>query len=418
MLRFAVVAALMLPLAAQAQGYRSLSGTVTYLDRMALPAEAVLLVEMAGFDLRLEAEARIPTDGRQVPIPFSLDIPEGAEGRLRVGLALGTQVVWLGDATQIDVNTPVDIGELVLRRHRPMGFDSAFRCGDDLIRVGPAGPTGPVGEAVVLDTPDARMVLQPVPAASGARYEAEGDPDTFFWSRGDSAQVSLAGTDLPECRVSLPIDETPYRAGGNEPFWSVTIDAGGMRITRLGYDDLALPVADSALSETGDITVIGADPEQAVQATLVRARALCRDTMTGMPHPERVELSLDEATLTGCGGDPLTLLTGRTWVVEDIAGAGVIDNTEPTLVFGTEGRVAGGGSCNRWFAGYTLTGESLTIGDAGATMMACPDAIMAQEQRFFDALSQSTGFDIDDTGALLLRAGDEVILTARGATGP
>jgi heat shock protein HslJ len=137
--------------------------------------------------------------------------------------------------------------------------------------------------------------------------------------------------------------------------------------------------------------------------------------MTGMPHPETVSLSMGDHTITGCGGAPVSLLTGRTWVVEDIGGGGLIDSSNVTLSFGTHGRVAGSGGCNRWFAGFELTGESLSIGQAGSTLMACPEALMTQERRFFEALAQVTGFDIDETGALLLTGGDGTLLLARAA---
>ena len=41
--------------------------------------------------------------------------------------------------------------------------------------------------------------LLKVEADSGARYEARGDEETFFWDRGDTALVSLNGEVLPEC---------------------------------------------------------------------------------------------------------------------------------------------------------------------------------------------------------------------------
>ena len=77
-----------------------------------------------------------------------------------------------------------------------------------------------------------------------------------------------------------------------------------MLVTRLGMDDLTLPLTESALSEGGEIVLTAADPDRALHAVLVRTRALCRDTMTGMPHPETVELSMGDETLTGCGGRP------------------------------------------------------------------------------------------------------------------
>lgn len=400
--------------AASAQGYQTLSGSVIHLDRMALPPESVVLVEVTGPDLRLEAEARIPTDGAQVPIPFSIEVPDGFEGNLRAGIVLGGTVALLGDPVAIDATGARDLGDIRLDRFSPVGFLAEYRCGEHPVRVGAAGTD------LVMEAGGERRRLSPVPAASGARYEAAGDATTYFWSRGEGALVGLAGTELPECRIALPRHETPWRALGNEPFWSVRQADGALVLSWLGFTDLTLPIVDSTFDDAGAIVVTAFDAVQAQRAVLTRAPVICRDTMTGMPHPETVSLTISMPmggeTLTGCGGGPADLLTGRTWVVEDIAGAGLIDGTRVTLGFGTDGRVAGSGGCNRWFAGYDLTGEGLSIGQAGATMMACPEAIMGQERRVFETLAQVTGFDIDETGALVLLASEQPVLLARAAT--
>jgi heat shock protein HslJ/membrane-bound inhibitor of C-type lysozyme len=399
-----------LPLTAMAQDTRTVSGSVTYRERMALPENAVLMVEVLGADGTVQAEARLPTEGRQVPIPFTLELAGDVAGTLRAGLMVGPDLVWLGEPVALGAEMTGDLGELMLHRYEPMAFSSAFRCGAQMVQV------GFVGEAMVMDTGGARMTLQSVPAASGALYEAAGDPETFFWSRGDAALVSIGGTQLPECKLSFPMQDTPYTASGNEPFWSVNVEGGQLTLRRLGMDDLTLPVTDTTLAEDGSIIVTAADPDRALRVVMVRRAGICRDTMTGMPHPETVDLSMGDNTITGCGGDPASLLMDRTWVVEDIGGAGVIDNSRVTLGFTPDGRVAGSGGCNRWFATYTLTGEGLSFSQPGTTMMACHDALMGQERGFFHALDAVIGFDIDDTGALLLRGPTSVMITARAAT--
>ena len=376
---------------------------------MALPPEAFVLVEAIGPDLRLEAEARIPTGGAQVPIPFAIEVPDGFEGQLRAGIAVFGSVLSLGDPVAIDADGARDLGEILLHRHMPMGFVAAYRCGEVPVRVGYAVTD------LVMEAGGERVLLSPVPAASGARYEAASDPGTLFWAHGEVAMVGLDGVELPECRIVLPRQETPWRAGGNEPFWSVVVDGGRMTLMRLGMEDLSFLLGDAQMTPEGDILVLADHGTEAPGLAMIRQDAICRDTMTGMPYPETVEVTVNEETLSGCGGAPADLLTGRTWVVEDIAGAGVIEASRVTLGFGTDGRVAGSGGCNRWFAGYDLTGESLTIGQAGSTMMACAPALMDQERRFFEVLANVTGFDIDGTGALVLTAAEQPVLVARAA---
>lgn len=116
------------------------------------------------------------------------------------------------------------------------------------------------------------------------------------------------------------------------------------------------------------------------------------------------------------GGDAQALATdplqGVEWVVEDIAGTGIVDSSRATLML-DGGKVAGSGSCNRYFGPYTLVGDKLTFGNMASTMMACPEALMEQEQRFLQALQQVQSFEFTPDGALVLRAGDETILARR-----
>ena len=49
----------------------------------------------------------------------------------------------------------------------------------------------------ILDLPQVR-------SGSGARYAAEGEPETSFWNKGDKATFTLEGEVQPECEVVLP----------------------------------------------------------------------------------------------------------------------------------------------------------------------------------------------------------------------
>jgi heat shock protein HslJ len=80
----------------------------------------------------------------------------------------------------------------------------------------------------------------------------------------------------------------------------------------------------------------------------------------------------------------------------------------------TPDRIAGSGGCNTYSAGYTITGDRLTISQAISTMMACPEpGVMEQEAAFLALLEKVAGFAItngelalsDETGAVLLRYG-------------
>ncbi len=108
-----------------------------------------------------------------------------------------------------------------------------------------------------------------------------------------------------------------------------------------------------------------------------------------------------------------TPLLGQEWVIEAIAGAGVIDDSHATLQFLPKGRLAGSATCNRILGSYETQATKLRIQPAGATMMMCPPALMNQERKLLDLLPAITSYQIDKTGALVLSTADGKTLLAR-----
>jgi heat shock protein HslJ len=222
--------------------------------------------------------------------------------------------------------------------------------------------------------------------------------------------AGCAGAERPAApAASAPVQgapASPFVARGNEPGWRLDID--GDRMTFVGQDGRRVAAAVPAAQRTEAFTRYAATD---LTVTIFNKR--CRDTMTGMHHPSAVEVVHDGRKLTGCGGDPATLLQGGQWTVTDIAGKGLVDRSRATLNFGREGRVYGTGSCNNYTAEYTLTGEGLTVAKTAGTMMACEPAVMQQESVFLDVLRNVRSFDFRDDGALVLRAGDGRTIVAR-----
>jgi len=106
-------------------------------------------------------------------------------------------------------------------------------------------------------------------------------------------------------------------------------------------------------------------------------------------------------------------LLGREWVIEDIAGDGVIDQSNATLQFLPDGRLAGSATCNRIVGRYEQKGERLTIAPAGTTMMACPEALMRQERALLTLLPTVERYRIENSGALVLKTADARTIRAR-----
>lgn len=255
------------------------------------------------------------------------------------------------------------------------------------------------GEQLQLAVAGEQLVLKQAISASGARYVAEGEPETSLWFKGEQGRLVLRGESYPLCLPANGISE-PYRAAGNEPFWSVTMEGGQLTLNRL--DGGKLPAQPYVSGAAPGEVVTTAGPAIRLQAT----DGLCRDSMSGMPYPQQVAVTVGGATLTGCGGDPARLLQGGEWVVEDINAAGIIDRSRVSVTFGPDGRVNGRASCNNFMGEYRLTGESLTIEAPATTRKMCAPAQMEQEQRVLHNLQTLHSFDFDETGALVLRSQD------------
>lgn len=91
------------------------------------------------------------------------------------------------------------------------------------------------------------------------------------------------------------------------------------------------------------------------------------------------------------------------------------DGTTVDAVFG-DGRVAGQGPCNRYFADATVDGSSLAIGPVGATKMSCGPALDGAEQAYVAALGTVAAFAIADSTLTLLDAnGGELLVYEAGA---
>jgi heat shock protein HslJ len=106
-------------------------------------------------------------------------------------------------------------------------------------------------------------------------------------------------------------------------------------------------------------------------------------------------VSVLAALLTACadpGEEGAADPTTESWVLEagTLNGADIplVEGFPITLIFDEpEGQAGGKSACNQWFSSYTLSGNELTFGDVGQTMMACVDeGVMDSETAFVTAL--------------------------------
>jgi len=91
----------------------------------------------------------------------------------------------------------------------------------------------------------------------------------------------------------------------------------------------------------------------------------------------------------GCGDEPVTApLEGTLWSLVALPGARAVPaGARATLVLDPEARTASGSTgCNRFTGRYDLQGGRLTVGITATTRMACPEALVALDADFLDAL--------------------------------
>ena len=112
--------------------------------------------------------------------------------------------------------------------------------------------------------------------------------------------------------------------------------------------------------------------------------------------------------ISGCTGVPKSTkpLVGA-WIVEDIAGRGIIDYSRVELVLKQDGQVSGSTGCNLLLGRYRVDGSAMTINVATTTRKVCPEALMYQERVFQGAIESIDSYRFDPTGALVLQNGDQ-----------
>ena len=102
-------------------------------------------------------------------------------------------------------------------------------------------------------------------------------------------------------------------------------------------------------------------------------------------------------------------LNDTQWVLEQINGQPVMNDTLPTLSFRGDQEVGGNASCNTFFGTYVLKDDTVTITGLGHTEMGCV-GVMDQETSYLAALESAKTYRIEDGKLLLIDATGDIIL--------
>jgi len=373
-------------------GAREIRGSVLIRERIALPDEAQIVVAAVGWQDLVLAQVRMSAHEGQLPRAYSLQVPDGLPMRLRAAIVLDRRYRWTSPEIAIAPGAdPVDLGTTRLRVFDP-GVDPAiFRCAGTQVRILPdrAGP-------VALFAGTAQR-LQPDPAAGQPTFSGPGPGGPMRHAGGGLSILAQDGAAGLRCQPLIGIEPDAaaglgYTARGTEPGWSLVLDAGQLHFVD-GYGATSLDTPMPMPQIEGEVYRMQAP--QVDLAITIRPQ-LCHDAATAMPYPDRVQVRHDGHIREGCGGAPASLIQGRVWKIESLAGGGIVDRSRITLEFGADGTLSGSTGCNGVSGRYWLNGEGLSIAKGAAvTMMACSDALMAQEHRFLSALRAAARFDVD-----------------------
>ena len=129
------------------------------------------------------------------------------------------------------------------------------------------------------------------------------------------------------------------------------------------------------------------------------------------------------ATLSGCGGEPgggapdPSRLVGNTYLSQDVTGPPVPGGGPLEVSFPEPGRISATAGCNRHNGSASFDGDTLTVGQMAATMMACPGDRMQADAwlagLFAEPLRWSATGD-----TLTLKRGEQTVELARRADEP
>lgn len=288
---------------------RILSGQIVVLERMLLPGDTMLIVDVSSESDAPVTGQRRQTGDAQSPFIFEIEAPVDQALVFRAGVRGMDDVLWLSEPLAITPgHTPVDLGPLRAPRIPPMGNAGLLSCGNQLVEL------GFMPDSLRLRLNEQVITMRPELGSSGEHFVDPDNPATSLQMREDAGLLRIDGAELSECTLIRP------DADITQGVWNI-----------------------SAIEDTPSV------------------------------FPSRTE-----------------------------------------LVFYPDGRLSASVGCNRLIGGYRRHGGIMTFERLASTMMACPEGLQAQEQRFHAILPRVDGYRLDaESGRLLLTSGGQAVLRAR-----
>jgi heat shock protein HslJ len=132
-------------------------------------------------------------------------------------------------------------------------------------------------------------------------------------------------------------------------------------------------------------------------------------------------LNAEGTVLVSFNATESTSLTGTDWTAVMVnngreAVSGLIEGTSITALFGEDGSLSGSAGCNTYNASYSVDGNAITISQPASTMMACEEAVMAQESAYLTMLPQAATYAINGD-RMEIRTADGALIVEFAAAG-
>jgi heat shock protein HslJ len=96
-------------------------------------------------------------------------------------------------------------------------------------------------------------------------------------------------------------------------------------------------------------------------------------------------------------------LAGSEWRPSFMSRAELPAGIKMQVEFQPDGKITGNGGCNRFFGGYTISGNRIKIGPLASTRKGCPE-LLRLETAFFATLQAASSFEQTDTTLILFDA--------------
>ena len=188
-----------LALPAMSDDLRSIAGQIMLFERIAIPDTTIVLVDVSTLNDSPLLSSRSPTDGRQSPFDYAIDVPTDQDLVLRLGLRAADEMLWLSEPRLIAAGTePLELGTIRASRVPQMGFATLYACGNTLVEI------GLLPELTRVRLNEQVLSMQPQPAASGNLYVDPANPATSLHMKGETALLKVDGAELSECQVLRP----------------------------------------------------------------------------------------------------------------------------------------------------------------------------------------------------------------------